>query len=37
MKRSYQQADPVTTLQVIENEPTGHTLDTAQIQTAQPQ
>ena len=37
MKRSYQQADPVTTLRVIENEPTGHTLDTTQIQAAQPQ
>jgi len=32
MKRSYQQADPATTLRVIENEPgtreSGHTSDT---------
>jgi len=30
MKRSYQQADPATVLQVIENEPSGHTSDSPQ-------
>lgn len=28
MRRSYQQADPATTLRIVENQPTGHTLDT---------
>ncbi len=38
MKRSYQQADPATTLRVVENSPessgTGHTLDTQPTDTA---
>jgi hypothetical protein len=34
MKRSYQQADPITTLRVVENHPAGHTSDTRQTEAA---
>ena len=34
MKRSYQRADPATTLRAVENRPTGHTLDTQQTEAA---
>ena len=34
MKRSYQRADPVTTLRAVENQPAGHTLDTQQAEVA---